>query len=78
MLGAKIWRFRSRHEQASAVKLPANFCLGVLTSTVFALPPYHGYGGLIARQQHSQAGFKMIVGLKDAGVASSGRVGYAH
>lgn len=47
---------------------PADF-LAMLTSTVFAAPAYQGYGGLIARQQYSPAGFKMTLGLKDVRLA---------
>lgn len=47
---------------------PADF-LAMLTSTVFAAPAYQGYGGLIAREDYSPAGFKMTLGLKDVRLA---------
>lgn len=47
---------------------PADF-LAMLTSTVFAAPAYQGYGGLIAREEYSPAGFKMTLGLKDVRLA---------
>lgn len=47
---------------------PADF-LEMITSTVFAAPAYQGYGGLIAREQYSPAGFKMTLGLKDVRLA---------
>jgi len=39
--------------------------LGMLTGTLFGIPVVHGYGGMIARQQFSPAGFAMALGLKD-------------
>ncbi|OBF61351.1 6-phosphogluconate dehydrogenase [Mycobacterium sp. 852002-50816_SCH5313054-b] len=37
----------------------------ILTSTLFAAPAYHTYGGLIARQEFEPAGFAASLGLKD-------------
>ena len=39
--------------------------LAMLTGTLFGLPVVHGYGGMIARQQFTPAGFAMPLGLKD-------------
>ena len=39
--------------------------LGMLTGTLFGLPVVHNYGGMIARQQFTPAGFAMALGLKD-------------
>lgn len=39
--------------------------LTMLTGTLFGLPVVHGYGGMIARQQFTPAGFAMPLGLKD-------------
>ncbi|SEM27102.1 hypothetical protein SAMN05428989_3577 [Pseudoxanthomonas sp. GM95] len=47
---------------------PADF-IELITSTVFAAPVYQGYGGLIAREQYSPAGFKLALGLKDVRLA---------
>lgn len=43
---------------------PADF-LAMLTSTLFAAPAYQGYGGMIAAERYSPAGFKLPLGLKD-------------
>ncbi len=40
-----------------------------LTSTLFAAPVYKTYGGIIADQRYSPAGFKMRLGLKDVKLA---------
>ncbi len=39
--------------------------LAMLTGTLFGIPVVHGYGGMIARQQFTPAGFAMALGLKD-------------
>ncbi|UYK86959.1 NAD(P)-dependent oxidoreductase [Xanthomonas sacchari] len=43
--------------------------LDMLTSTVFAAPAYQTYGGMIAEQRYSPAGFKATLGLKDVRLA---------
>ncbi|WP_295973120.1 NAD(P)-dependent oxidoreductase [uncultured Xanthomonas sp.] len=43
--------------------------LHMLTSTVFAAPAYQTYGGMIAEQRYSPAGFKATLGLKDVRLA---------
>jgi 3-hydroxyisobutyrate dehydrogenase-like beta-hydroxyacid dehydrogenase len=43
--------------------------LGMLGSTVFAAPAYQNYGGMIAEQRYSPAGFKTTLGLKDVRLA---------
>jgi 3-hydroxyisobutyrate dehydrogenase-like beta-hydroxyacid dehydrogenase len=40
-----------------------------LTSSLFAAPVYKTYGGIIADQRYSPAGFKMRLGLKDVKLA---------
>jgi 3-hydroxyisobutyrate dehydrogenase-like beta-hydroxyacid dehydrogenase len=40
-----------------------------LTNSLFAAPVYKTYGGIIAGQRYSPAGFKMRLGLKDAKLA---------
>lgn len=47
---------------------PAEF-LQMLTTTLFAAPAYQGYGGMIARETYTPAGFKMTLGLKDVRLA---------
>ena len=41
----------------------------LLTSTLFAAPVYKTYGGIIAGERYSPAGFKMRLGLKDVKLA---------
>ncbi len=43
--------------------------LQMLGSTIFPGPVYQGYGGLIAREQYTPAGFKLRLGLKDVRLA---------
>ena len=40
-----------------------------LTSSLFAAPVYKTYGGIIADERYSPAGFKLRLGLKDAKLA---------
>ncbi|HEY0283213.1 MAG TPA: NAD(P)-dependent oxidoreductase, partial [Rhizomicrobium sp.] len=47
---------------------PALF-IQVLTTTLFAAPAYQGYGALIVAQKYDPAGFKLSLGMKDAGLA---------
>jgi len=45
--------------------------LDLLSNTLFAgSPVYKGYGGMIAAQRYSPAGFKLSLGLKDVGLAN--------
>ncbi|MDE2492283.1 MAG: NAD(P)-dependent oxidoreductase [Alphaproteobacteria bacterium] len=41
----------------------------VLTSSLFAAPVYQGYGSLIVAEKYEPAGFKLRLGMKDAGLA---------
>ncbi|MBU9763160.1 NAD(P)-dependent oxidoreductase [Mycobacterium sp. TNTM28] len=45
--------------------------LELLTSTLFDAPVYRTYGGLLAREQFSPAGFAATLGLKDVKLALS-------
>ena len=47
---------------------PALF-IQVLTTSLFAAPAYQGYGALIVAQKYEPAGFKLSLGMKDAGLA---------
>jgi 3-hydroxyisobutyrate dehydrogenase-like beta-hydroxyacid dehydrogenase len=48
----------------------ADSFLDLLGQTLFAgSPVYKGYGGMIAQQRYSPAGFKLSLGLKDVGLA---------
>ena len=40
-----------------------------LTSSLFSAPVYQTYGGIVADQRYSPAGFKMRLGLKDSKLA---------
>jgi 3-hydroxyisobutyrate dehydrogenase-like beta-hydroxyacid dehydrogenase len=45
--------------------------LDLLSNTLFAgSPVYKGYGGMIAQERYSPAGFKLSLGLKDVGLAN--------
>jgi 3-hydroxyisobutyrate dehydrogenase-like beta-hydroxyacid dehydrogenase len=55
---------------AGAHGIPAAEFLDLLSSTLFAgSPVYKGYGGMIAQQRYSPAGFKLSLGLKDVNLA---------
>jgi len=94
VLGQKTWHFGDNPEQASTVKLAANFMLAtviesvgesaalvkahgiepkdfinMLTSTLFSAPVYKNYGGMIAEERYTPAGFKLTLGLKDVRLA---------
>ena len=47
---------------------PALF-IDLLTTSLFAAPAYQGYGALIVAQKYEPAGFKLRLGMKDAGLA---------
>ena len=57
------WLETMGHEVA-----PADF-LAMLSSTLFAAPAYQGYGGMIAAERYTPAGFKLPLGLKDVRLA---------
>ena len=55
---------------ARAHGVPAGDFIDLITSTLFAgSPVYKGYGGMIARQVYSPAGFKLSLGQKDVRLA---------
>lgn len=50
--------------------IPAAGFIELITSTLFAgSPVYKGYGGMIAEQRYSPAGFKLALGQKDVRLA---------
>ncbi|XYJ11461.1 NAD(P)-dependent oxidoreductase [Telluria sp. B2] len=56
---------------AGAHGIPAADFLDLLSQTLFAgSPVYKGYGGMIAQERYSPAGFKLSLGLKDVGLAN--------
>lgn len=55
---------------ARAHGVPAAHFVDLLTSTLFAgSPVYKGYGGMIAEERYSPAGFKLSLGQKDVRLA---------
>ena len=55
---------------AGAHGIPAAEFIDLVTSTLFAgSPVYKGYGGMIAQERYSPAGFKLSLGLKDVRLA---------
>ncbi len=55
---------------ARAHGVPAANFIDLVTSTLFAgSPVYKGYGGMIAEQRYSPAGFKLSLGQKDVRLA---------
>jgi 3-hydroxyisobutyrate dehydrogenase-like beta-hydroxyacid dehydrogenase len=51
--------------------IEASGFLDLLSNTLFAgSPVYKGYGGMIAQERYSPAGFKLSLGLKDVGLAN--------
>jgi len=50
--------------------IPAASFIELITSTLFAgSPVYKGYGGMIAEERYSPAGFKLSLGQKDVRLA---------
>jgi 3-hydroxyisobutyrate dehydrogenase-like beta-hydroxyacid dehydrogenase len=55
---------------AGAYGIPAADFIDLITATLFAgSPVYKGYGGMIAQQRYSPAGFKLSLGQKDVRLA---------
>jgi 3-hydroxyisobutyrate dehydrogenase-like beta-hydroxyacid dehydrogenase len=55
---------------AGAHGIPAADFIELITSTLFAgAPVYKGYGGMIAEERYSPAGFKLSLGQKDVRLA---------
>ena len=55
---------------ARSYGVPAADFIDLVTSTLFAgSPVYKGYGGMIAQERYSPAGFKLSLGLKDVRLA---------
>lgn len=55
---------------ARAHGVPAEHFIDLITSTLFAgSPVYKGYGGMIAQERYSPAGFKLSLGQKDVRLA---------
>ena len=55
---------------ARAHGIPGEHFIDLITNTLFAgSPVYKGYGGMIAQQRYSPAGFKLSLGQKDVRLA---------
>jgi 3-hydroxyisobutyrate dehydrogenase-like beta-hydroxyacid dehydrogenase len=51
--------------------IKADALLDILTNTLFAVPVYKLYGGMIAAEKYQPAGFSAPLGLKDVRLALS-------
>jgi 3-hydroxyisobutyrate dehydrogenase-like beta-hydroxyacid dehydrogenase len=61
---------------ARAHAIPAESFIELITTTLFAgSPVYKGYGGMIAQQRYSPAGFKLSLGQKDVRLAVEAAAG---
>ncbi|NID03486.1 NAD(P)-dependent oxidoreductase [Luteibacter jiangsuensis] len=71
MIGAAIESMAEASALTRAHGVPAKDFLEVMTGSLFAAPVFKTYGGLIAEENYSPAGFKMSLGFKDIGLARS-------
>ncbi|WNL44841.1 NAD(P)-dependent oxidoreductase [Dyella sp. BiH032] len=71
MLGAAIESMAEASALARAHGVSAGDFLELMTSTLFASPPYQGYAKLIAEQRFKPAGFALPLGYKDINLALS-------
>jgi 3-hydroxyisobutyrate dehydrogenase-like beta-hydroxyacid dehydrogenase len=69
MLGAAIESMAEASALARAHGVSAGDFLHLMTSTLFASPPYQGYAKLIAEQRFKPAGFALPLGYKDINLA---------
>lgn len=69
MLGAAIESMAEAAALTRAHGVSAGDFLHLMTSTLFAAPPYQGYGKLIAEQRFKPAGFALPLGYKDINLA---------
>jgi len=71
MIAAAIESMAEASALTRAHGVPAKDFLEVMTGSLFAAPVFKTYGGLIAEENYSPAGFKMSLGFKDIGLARS-------
>ncbi|MEZ2417568.1 NAD(P)-dependent oxidoreductase [Luteibacter sp. RCC_6_2] len=69
LIGAAIESMAEATTLTRAHGVSAKDFLEVMSSTLFAAPIYKIYGGMIAEQKYTPAGFKMSLGFKDIGLA---------
>jgi len=69
LIGAAIESMAEATTLTRAHGVSAKDFLAVMSGSLFASPIYQVYGGLIADETYSPAGFKMSLGFKDIGLA---------
>ncbi|HEY4291913.1 NAD(P)-dependent oxidoreductase [Luteibacter sp.] len=71
LIGAAIESMAEASALTRSHGVPAKDFLEVMSGSLFASPVFKTYGGLIADENYSPAGFKMSLGFKDIGLARS-------
>ncbi|MBB3228304.1 hypothetical protein FHW69_002939 [Luteibacter sp. Sphag1AF] len=71
MIAAAIESMAEASTLTRAYGVSAGDFLGLMSGSLFASPIFRTYGGLIADERYSPAGFKMTLGFKDVGLARS-------
>jgi len=71
LIGAAIESMAEASALTRAHGVSAKDFLEVMGGSLFSSPVYTIYGGLIAEEKYSPAGFKMSLGFKDIGLARS-------
>lgn len=69
LIGSAIESMAEASALTRAHGVPAKDFLDVMSGSLFASPVFKTYGGLIAEEKYSPAGFKMSLGFKDIGLA---------
>jgi hypothetical protein len=69
MIAAAIESTAEASTLASGYGISRAAFIDMITSTLFAVPVYQGYGKLMVDQQFEPAGFKLSLGLKDIRLA---------
>lgn len=71
MIGAAIESMAEATALTRAHGVSAADFLDVMSNSLFAAPVFKNYGGQIARDTYTPAGFKLSLGFKDVGLARS-------
>jgi 3-hydroxyisobutyrate dehydrogenase-like beta-hydroxyacid dehydrogenase len=71
LIGATIESIAEASALTRSHGVSARDFLEVMSGSLFASPVFKTYGGLIAEENYSPAGFKMTLGFKDIGLARS-------
>jgi len=69
MIGAAIESMAEATTLTRAHGVSAKEFLDVMSNSIFAAPIYKNYGGMIAEDTYTPAGFKLSLGFKDVGLA---------